>query len=543
MKSSFQNYFRFLENLKYLIIVLLFTIFNSSLAQTCYPYFSIYNINVTQGQTVSYNAQQYIDSGNSIIYNNGKARFQAENKITLKPGFRVFAGGEFKGGIQTCSTILPNDPLFAMQWGHRNTGNIIPFGGGAPIGQIGMDSKILDAWNITKGSPTVIVAIIDSGLDIGHPDIDPSRIYRPYNFSTNSTNVNDPLGHGTMVTGVIAATVNNGIGLAGIDQFCKVMPLQFDFYNPNEIQKQLQIARAIRYASDNGAKIINLSFGAPDESIQEIKNAIDYAISRGATIFAAAGNVDSDGVDFPSRYSQVISVGASTPCGLRKVALNLGNVGTCDKDYRKDRDQNNGWGSSYGNGLDILAPGVLLFTTDVRGDNGYSNPIYNGFFLSTPDGNYIKDAFGTSFSSPFAAGVASLMLSINPNLSSQNIDYILKTSATNLVDGNKMINARAALEMSGTFIGNYSASKSSLASSFEIYPNPAQNNTAIDFKALNVERIIITNILGEKKFEQKIEDIGKKQLEINTSLLQNGIYVISIIDVYGIIHSKKLIKN
>jgi subtilisin family serine protease len=549
MKSSLQNYFRFIVNLKYLIAVLSLVTFNLSFAQTCYPYLLIPNLTVTAGQSANYNVQQYIQANTCIIYNGGKARFQAENKIILKPGFRVFAGGEFKGIIQACTITPPNDELFGLQWGHRNTGNVKAFGDNSTIGQVGMDAKILEAWNITKGSPGVIVAIIDTGLDIGHPDIDQSRIYKPYNFVDNTTIVDDAIGHGTIVTGIIAATVNNGIGIAGIDQYCKIMPLKFDYiaFTPSDVlRRDTQIANAFRYALDNGARIINFSLGGEPESSQIVREAVENAISRGAIIISAAGNQNKNNVHYPSKLPGVISVGASTPCGTRKVSVTQNNPGSCDKDYRVDRDPPNGWGSNYGDGLDILAPGVLTPTTDVRGPNaGYSisTPTNPSLFQSTPDGNYIKDLFGTSLSSPFVAGVVSLMLSLNPNLSSQNVDFILKNSATNLADGNKMINARAALEMAQTFTGFSARTKLDVVNSFDIYPNPAQDIARIDFNGLSIEKIIVTNILGERKIEKNLNGQENNSLVIDTSHFTNGVYFVSLIAKEGETYVKKLIKN
>jgi subtilisin family serine protease len=457
MKKFSQTSFGFIQKLKWIGTLLLLSCLELVEAQNCQPQLILQNQVVGSGQTITHTASQTINAAGGVTFYqvlaNGKATFKAGNEIVLKEGFETFTNGEFDAILQTCTptSVIPNDPYFALQWGHKNTGNVIPFGGGSAIGLPGMDAKILEAWNITRGNAAVIVAIIDSGLEIGHPDIDYTRIIRPFNFIHNDSIVTDPIGHGTLVTGIIAATVNNNQGMAGVDQNCKIMPLQV---NPSDSN---QVARALRYAADNGAKVASMSFGNDFESAQEVKDAIGYAISKGVTVLASSGNDNRNTVDYPSRNPEVISVGSANPCGQRKVAVSQNSPSNCDRDYRGETDLPSnpnelGWGSNYGTGLDILAPGVLLPTTDIPGTLGYSSAT---IYQSSPDGNYVLNLLGTSFAAPFVAGVSSLMLAVNPSLKPYQIDYILKATATNLSDGNQMVNANAAVRMAQAFNNNY----------------------------------------------------------------------------------------
>lgn len=347
---------------------------------------------------------------------------------------------------------VPNDPLFYLQWGHRNLGNVTSFNNQGNINSPGMDSKILEAWNITTGSPNIIVAIIDSGLDTTHPDIDQSRIVNSWNFITNSSNVYDYNGHGTITTGIIAAKVNNGIGIAGVDQFCRIMPLVVDPTNFT------QVANAIKRAVTNGAKVINMSFGGVGGGLEtsfEIKEAINFATRNNVTLVASAGNDNRNTVDYPSRFSEVISVGSANPCGLRKVAVLASNPGNCDKDYRGETASDPAWGSNYDEGLDVLAPGSLLPGVDMLGINGFSHTQgqISSLYSSTSDGNYLTNILGTSFAAPFVTGVVSLMLAVNPNLKPYQIQQIIRTS---IVAGSEnMINAFAAIQIAQNYSNNY----------------------------------------------------------------------------------------
>ncbi|WP_445457500.1 S8 family serine peptidase [Flavobacterium sp. HNIBRBA15423] len=471
MSNFFNLHLNLNMKFKYLSLCLFLIIFSNNTAQNCPPQSVVATKIVSSGENLTYQASQTVNvaqgTNTFTILNGGKATFKAGTEITFYDGFDAFQGSELNTSLEICSIVnplIPNDPLFGLQWGHRNLGNVPAYNNQGVTGIVGMDSKVLEAWTITQGSNNIIVAVVDSGLDLLHPDIDINRIYEPYNVINDSNDIADIYGHGTAVTGIIGAKSNNGIGIAGIDQNCRIMPIKIS----DDSILQVNLAKGINKAVEKGARIINLSLGSELPSSPEVQNAIANAINNNVIIIAASGNKDTTVVDYPSRYKEVISVGSANPSGLRKVKVSRNQPGNHDKDYRTvvgislDFDKY-GWGSNSGGNLDILAPGCLIPTTDVTGqDKGLSRfigllsnnveqiPLYN----SVDNGNYVKDILGTSFASPFATGVASLMLAVNPNLKPYDVDYILKQSATDTKDGYKLINAYEAVKEAQNYISN-----------------------------------------------------------------------------------------
>ncbi len=341
------------------------------------------------------------------------------------------------------SKSYPNDSLFYLQWSHVNRGNVPVFNTQPPqsCGVMGIDLKILQAWEIidkTKYHNTV-VGVIDSGLDPGLEDIEYSRVLPGANFTVsppdNDTRDLHPgqtktFGHGTMVTGIIAATVDNGIGIAGVDRSCRVMPLRVSPEN-NPLERE-QIAKAIKYAADNNVKVVNMSWGWKEVTISnEVREALSYAINKGVIFVAADGNDDyGDDVDFPAKT--VIGVGAINPCGNRKKGQ--GKL-ICEKDSREENPPKNEhpWGSNYGKGLDILAPGTMIPTVDMKGKKrGYSQHSDCDSKLcwhSDENGDYLIDGFGTSVAAPLITGIVSMMAGVEPSLKQADAEYILKATA------------------------------------------------------------------------------------------------------------------
>ena len=238
------------------------------------------------------------------------------------------------------------DPLFSQQWGLTK-----------------IDAP--QAWAVTRGKDTVVVAVVDTGVDYTHPDL-VGRVdtANDYDFVNGDSDAMDDNGHGTHVSGIIAATADNGIGGAGVAPECKVLPVKV--LDSKGSGDTIGVAAGIRYAADAGAKIINLSLAGPSDAT--MGDAVAYAQDKGCVVVAAAGNEGSSaGASYPARYVKVIGVGAT------------------------DSSNAHATFSNYGPGVDIAAPGVNILST-------------------VPGGGY-ESWSGTSMASPFVSAVAALVWS------------------------------------------------------------------------------------------------------------------------------------
>ena len=257
---------------------------------------------------------------------------------------------------------IPNDPSYkTYQSAGLNTIN-------APAG-----------WDIIKGSDYASIAVIDSGV-APHPDTPP--LAKGYSTVSSLSFSNDRIGHGTNVVGVIGAIGDNGIGGAGLNWNASIIGVKAD--DTSGVLTIANVAKAIIWAADNGARIINLSLGATSDSTT-LKSAVDYAYNnRGCAIFAAVGNAGSKSIDYPARYSNVMAVGSGASTG--KVAY-----------------------SNYGEGLNVVA-GSAYYTTTAAGSYAISS--------------------GTSFASPQVAALASLLWGLNPNLTNDQIYSLIQRGAS-----------------------------------------------------------------------------------------------------------------
>jgi len=323
--------------------------------------------------------------------------------------------------------ITPNDPYYAQNWGHNNTGQG-PGGGGA-----GFDSNAPEAWDQAQvfGSPNIIIAIIDSGVNYNHPDLADNCV-AGYDYGSNDDNPMDSNGHGTSCSGIAAGITNNGIGVAGVAGGCKIMPIKV--MNNSGSMTFTYITNGITHAGDNGAHVISMSLGAEggtDEGDNPAcDNALYYAYNSGCVIFAATANSNAAAIAYPANHTAVISVGAASPTGQRKSP--------------SSSDGQNWWGSNYGvniqdnpKAVDIMAATILPATT--------------------VNGSYSTNFNGTSCATPYAAGVAALVLSKDSALTPAEVRTILTTSATDMtIDGGPgwdrytgygMVNADGALAL------------------------------------------------------------------------------------------------
>lgn len=237
----------------------------------------------------------------------------------------------------------------------------------------------------------VTIAVIDTGVDSDHDELKGS-IVAGYDFINNDSNADDDCGHGTHVAG-IAAAAHDGKGTAGVAGGAKIMPVKvLDEYGSGST---VTVINGILYAVNNGADVINLSLGSYSGSIAE-EEAINYALSRGVIVVAAAGNGYGDPVSYPAAYDGVIAVGA------------VDWDGAAGKFIMADF-------SNTGSKLDILAPGVDILSTMPEELDNPGNRTFTGMGDGKQDGYFIAD--GTSMASPFAAGMAALLLAGGTNYS------------------------------------------------------------------------------------------------------------------------------
>jgi subtilisin family serine protease len=314
--------------------------------------------------------------------------------------------------------IMPNDLFFPDQWALHNTGQT----GGLEDADI----DAVEAWDIETGSSDIVIAIIDSGIDLTHPDlieniwVNSDEIpnngidddnngyiddYNGYDYTYEDENY-DPLdhnGHGTVMSGVIAAMTNNEIGISGITWNCKIMPVKV--VDADWRPQGNSILDGIRYAADNGAKVICMAFAMFQSS--SLRNTIDYAHDKGALLVCSAGNFDNDKKTYPAAYENVIAV-----------------AGTDHNDQRmEDIYEANGiWvNSSYGDWVDIAAPGLDIHTT---------SPTYHVTLCDTWGYELNYDILsGTTLAAPVVAGVAALIFSKNPDYSPDKVMAILKANS------------------------------------------------------------------------------------------------------------------
>lgn len=265
------------------------------------------------------------------------------------------------------SLYSPNDPDFTMQWGLTKI-------------------RIPQAWDTTQGSGNVYVAIIDTGINSYHPDF-AGKIVLSINCTLTgcpSFVSTDPDGHGTHVAGIVGATADNGIGIAGTAWESKLFLVKA--LNDNGSGFYSWIANAIIAAVDNGAQVINLSLGGTASSLT-LQNAVDYAWNKGAVVVAAAGNSGSTRKFYPAYYTNVIAVGAVD-----------------------NNDQKANF-SNYGSWVDVSAPGVNIYSTY---------------------GNTYKSLSGTSMATPFVSGLAALLIGQNPSLSNNEIKNRIESTANKI---------------------------------------------------------------------------------------------------------------
>jgi len=273
------------------------------------------------------------------------------------------------------SAVMPNDTFFMNQWGLQRIN--------APR-----------AWPISEGDPNVVVAVLDQGVELGHPDLN----LWPVSYSTiTHTNDGSPVGnHGTACAGIIGAKIDNALGVSGLAGRCRVMAIATNFADT-------EVAEGLYYAADNGAHVVSMSFGVyPSWMVWNfaiIEAALQYCHDKNVVLVAASGNENQNVSRFPGSDPRTICIGGSNRDDVRKA------IG--------DASVESWWGACFGPDLDVVAPCLEIPTTDRLGAAGYTPTDYDMLFN------------GTSSATPHVAALAGLIISVNPALTNSNVRQII----------------------------------------------------------------------------------------------------------------------
>ncbi|MFN8424406.1 MAG: S8 family serine peptidase [Anaerolineae bacterium] len=294
---------------------------------------------------------------------------EAQAAIAAEPGVRYI---EPDGVVVALDT--PNDTHYNLQW--------------AP-NKIGAES----AWDVTTGSPDVVVAVVDTGIDLQHPDFTGKFTSYGHDFANGDSDPDDDNGHGTHVGGIIGANTNNNVGIASIGRQTKLMAIKV--LDGSGSGSYSWVISGITAAADNGADIINMSLGGSSFS-QALQDAVTYAYDAGVLEVAASGNAGNSTPFYPAACNHVMAVGA-----------------TDSNDARANF-------SNYGSWLSMTAPGVSIYSSWCCSGTGGATPAPYAY------------ASGTSMASPHVAGVASLLLAVDDTLSVDELRSILEGSAHDL---------------------------------------------------------------------------------------------------------------
>jgi len=426
------------------------------------------------------------------------------------------------GGLKA-TTSSPNDALYSRQWGLHNdaTFNMYPATSGADI-------DMENAWAIEDGSSDIIVATMDSGLRLTHPEFE-GRLWtntleipdngiddddngyiddiNGWDFCVDDNDPTDDHGHGTNVTGIIAANGNNGEGYSGVDRHCKLMTLKG--INSSNQGFYTWWHDGIIYATDNGANVINLSVGGNTYSAT-LKEAIDYAVENGVVVVACMMNTNTDEPYYPAKYDGVIAVGATNPDDKRTQPFFW--------------DPNSG--SNYGSHISVIAPGNFIYGLSYVSDTDYES--YWG---------------GTSQATPAVAGIASLLLAQDPSRTPAQIKAIIEATAEDQVGditediagfdiyyGHGRVNAFNALSEL------LSVEEHAKRNNLVVYPNPSEGIVNIDIDQYPAE-VAVHNLLGQLILKKEIES-GENAITIR----EKGLFLITVKNISGSDIRKVIIK-
>lgn len=427
-----------------------------------------------------------------------------------KTGDIEYAEPDFKGSGSGTPDFKPNDNYYFRQWNLQNNGTFF-----LSPSIAGADIDMEKAWELEQGDSNIVVAIIDSGVRLVHPEFT-GRIWTNYNeisnngidddnngyaddtrgwdFANNDNNPSDDYGHGSNVTGIIGANGNNSIGYAGVDWHCKLMILKgLDANNSGYYSWWIF---AIYYAVDQGANVINMSLVGQNHSVA-LEEAVHFAVDNNVIVVVSMGNDNTNRASYPAAYSGVIAVGSTNSNDKRTNPFFWSPTS----------------GSNFGNHISVVAPGNFIYGLDYRSNTDY------GYYWG-----------GTSQAAPLVSGLAALLLAQNSNRTPAQIKSIIESTAEDLVGdpfedkpgwdryyGYGRINAYNALSLiTNTFLSNP-------LHELSLFPNPCAGNFYIQSPVFP----LMVSMYNEKGVLESTYNVNSSLIQINEKKIA-GLYILKI---------------
>lgn len=454
-------------------------------------------LNVTEIKPIG----NYKKTGTFLIkYNSGTnvdtacLDFKNLNFIAFaEPNYKAEVGGK---SFELPDTTIPNDAFFNRQWGLYNDGSWTPPGNGMNmVADADVDMEL--AWDIETGDPNMIIAVSDSGMNFGHTDI-AERVwqnegeiagdgidndgngyiddFQGWNWAYDNNNISDDHGHGTNCGGIIGAISDNNKGYAGGNWNSKLMNLKC--LNSDNTAYTADMANSLYYAVDMGAKIVSMSIGGSQNS-SVMSNAVQYMAEHNVILVACMMNFNNSVPYYPAAYSLTYD--------------NVIAVGSTDGDDRRTKpffwDPQSG--SNYGSHISVVAPGNFIYGLSNTG-NGYST--YWG---------------GTSQATPLVAAIASLVLSVNPQLTPAEVRNIIQQTAEDQV-----------------------GSPSEDTAGFDIYYGWGRAN-AHQAVLMAQQTLKTTDVNRDFNFVKILNPVKNNQIELINNLNENGNANFSVYDFSG----------
>jgi len=385
----------------------------------------------------------------------GIRRIQKPRNIdVIRPITKIKVGNDYRiDDLSQTNDIAANDPGVKSQWAvsYTNTNHV---------------------WPLVEQKDTVYVAVVDSGVDYTHPDLkNRVDLEKGYDFINDDSDPMDDNGHGTHVSGIIAAEMNNGEGIVGVVGTLDVSIIPIKVLDAEGQGQSDIVAKGIEYAVDQGANIINLSLGSPGEDV-DIANAIRYAIEKGVFVVAAAGNDNQNSDSY-------------TPSGLD----NVYTVGAVNQLKTKARFSN------YGNSVEVAAPGVKILSTVLE--------------------NQYEAWDGTSMAAPVVSGIASIMLAQKPDISVAELAAILNESAEDILEDGKDLKSGYGLpnaEVAWLLLTGEEVPTSDVEGSFSSFQKAIDGASKLKIRQNDVNSLMISRNNLDNKSERgsKLSDLKDK---------------------------------